>query len=69
MAALEGDFRAAIRLSLVESAAATILCRVEQAAEFGNHMVVTGLVECVVLRGGRTLVHGDGRCGQVEFHG
>jgi flavin reductase len=68
MAAPEGDFRAAIRLSLVESAAATILCRVEQAAEFGNHMVVTGLVECVVLSGGQTPVHGDGRYGQVEFH-
>lgn len=62
-------WRQADGLPLVESAVATILCRVEQAQEFGSHMVVTGVVERVINGGGHPLVYLDGRYGQVDFHG
>lgn len=56
-------------LPLVESCVATILCRVEQTADFGSHRVVTGLVEQVMVGGGEPLVYVDGRYGRVSMDG
>lgn len=52
-------------LPLVESGVATILCRVEQTADFGSHRVVTGLVDRVIVGGGEPLVYVDGAYGRV----
>ncbi len=52
-------------LPLVESAIATILCRVEHTADFGSHRVITGVVDKAVVPGGEPLVYVDGRYGQV----
>lgn len=56
-------------LPLVESCVATILCRVEQTADFGSHRVVTGVVERVIVGGGEPLVYVDGRYGRVSVDG
>lgn len=56
-------------LPLVESCVATILCRVEQTADFGSHRVVTGVVEKVTVGGGEPLVYVDGRYGRVSVDG
>jgi len=56
-------------LPLVESCVATILCRVEQTADFGSHRVVTGLVERVIVGGGEPLAYVDGRYGRVCVDG
>lgn len=53
------------KLPLVESSVATILCRVEQRADFGSHRVVTGVVEKVIVEAGEPLVYVDGRYGRV----
>ncbi|NKI98600.1 flavin reductase family protein [Novosphingobium sp. SG707] len=63
------DWRIEGGLPLVESCVATILCRVEQTADFGSHRVVTGLVERVIVDGGEPLVYVDGRYGRVSVDG
>lgn len=56
-------------LPLVESSIATILCRMEQTADFGSHRVITGVVDKVIVAGGEPLVYVDGRYGQVVAGG
>lgn len=63
------DWRIEGGLPLVESCIATILCRVEQTADFGSHRVVTGLVEKVMVGGGEPLVYVNGCYGRVAVNG
>lgn len=52
-------------LPLVESGVATIVCRVEQTADFGSHRVITGVVDKAIVPGGEPLIYVDGRYGQL----